>query len=81
MVTTHSPFFVNGLHAEELWVLYRDVAGYTQAKRAEDMRGIRQFMEHGAKLGHLWMEGQFEVGDPLSRAGGPAAKRRTARHE
>jgi len=81
MVTTHSPFFVNGLRAEELWVLYRDADGYTQARRAEDMKGIRQFMEHGAKLGHLWMEGQFEVGDPLTRAGGPVAKRRTTRHE
>jgi predicted ATPase len=71
MVTTHSPFFVNGLRAEELWVLYRDEKGYTQAKRASDMVGIPDFMKAGAKLGHLWMEGYFEVGDPLVAAGGP----------
>jgi hypothetical protein len=71
MVTTHSPFFVNGLRAEELWVLYRDEQGYTQARRAADMRGVREFMEQGAQLGHLWMENHFDVGDPLTAAGGP----------
>jgi predicted ATPase len=71
MVTTHSPFFVNGLRPEELWVLYRDEKGYTQAKRTSDMAGIPDFMRTGAKLGHLWMEGYFEVGDPLVASGGP----------
>ncbi len=71
MVTTHSPFFVNGLRAEELWVLYRDERGYTQARRTADMRGVKEFMEQGAQLGHLWMEGHFEVGDPLTAGGGP----------
>lgn len=71
MVTTHSPFFVNGLRAEELWVLYRDERGYSRAKRAADMKGVPEFLEHGAKLGELWMEGQFEFGDPLTAAGGP----------
>lgn len=79
MVTTHSPFFVNGLRAVELWVLYRDADGYTQARRAVDMRGIREFMDHGAMLGHLWMEGHFEVGDPLTNTGGPKVKQRTVR--
>jgi len=71
MVTTHSPFFVNGLRPEELCVLYRDETGYTQARRAADMQGIQEFMAHGALLGHLWMEGHFEVGDPLTAGGGP----------
>jgi predicted ATPase len=71
MVTTHSPFFVNGLRANELWVLYRDIRGYTQAKKAEDMKGIKDFMNSGALLGHLWMEGYFDVGDPLTALGGP----------
>lgn len=71
MVTTHSPFFVNGLRAEELWVLYRNEQGYTQAQRAADMRGVKEFMEQGALLGDLWMEGHFEVGDPFVAGGGP----------
>jgi predicted ATPase len=70
MVTTHSPFFVNGLKPEELWILYRDERGYSHARRAADMRGIKEFMDQGALLGHLWMEGHFEVGDPFIASGG-----------
>jgi hypothetical protein len=32
-------------------------------------------MEHGAKLGQLWMENQFEVGDPLTNHGSPQSPR------
>jgi predicted ATPase len=71
MVTTHSPFFVDGLRPEELWVLYRDEKGYTQAKRTADIPGIKDFMDQGALLGHLWIEGHFNVGDPLVDSGMP----------
>ena len=33
------------------------------------MRGIREFMDEGALLGQLWLEGHFEVGDPLTNSG------------
>lgn len=67
MVTSHSPFFVNGLKPEELWVLFRDEKGYTKAKKAADMRGIKEFIDAGALLGQLWMENRFEFGDPLTK--------------
>lgn len=78
MVTTHSPFFIGGLRPEELWALYRDEKGYTNAKRTSDMKGIKEFIAEGAKLGSLWMEGQFEFGDPLTNSGGPAKKTKKA---
>lgn len=71
MVTTHSPFFVNALRADEVRVLWRDEAGYTQVMRASDLPGITAFIEQGALLGHLWMEGQLGVGDPLVNQGAP----------
>jgi len=74
MVTTHSPYFVNALKAEELRILYRDEKGFTQAKSAVDMQGVSDLMSHGAKLGDLWMENYFEFGDPLRRQGGPAKR-------
>jgi predicted ATPase len=74
MVTTHSPFLVNGLKPEELWVLYRDEQGYTKAQRTADMQGVKEFIEEGALLGDLWMEGYFEIGDPLINSGGPKVK-------
>lgn len=69
IVTTHSPHFVNGIQMEEAWVLFRDQDGFTQAHRAADMRGIKEFMAQGAQLGSLWTEGHFDAGDPLRVAG------------
>ncbi len=65
MVTTHSPFFVNGLRPKEVWVLFRDDQGYTEARRAGDMTGIGEFFQEGALLGELWASGLFDAGDPL----------------
>lgn len=65
MVTTHSPFFVDRLRPDELWILYRDEQGFTQAKSAAEMKGIKEFVEHGALLGSLWMEDYFEFGNPI----------------
>ena len=71
MITTHSPHFISGFRAEEVWVLYRDEQGFTVCKRTADMQGIPEFLEMGARLGQLWMENYFEIGDPLTNAGGP----------
>ena len=67
LVATHSPFFVNSLRPEEMWVLYRNAKGFTQARRTVDIRGIKSFMQYGALLGNLWTEGYFVVGDPLKQ--------------
>ena len=64
VLTTHSPYFVNSLNADETYVLFRDQDGFTQVKRASEMQEIPVFMEEGAKLGQLWMEGYFETGYP-----------------
>ena len=74
MVTTHSPFFVNGLRPEEVWTLYRDEKGHTQARRAADMLGIPEFMANGINndtsrkrpsppnpLSQYWERGSKEV--------------------
>ncbi len=71
LATTHSPFFLNGLRPEEVRVLWRDENGYTQASRAADLPGVQAFVAEGALLGHLWMEGQLGVGDPLTNQGEP----------
>lgn len=71
LVTTHSPFLLNSLRPDEVRVLWRNEQGYTQAMRASDLPGIKDFVEHGALLGHLWMEGHLGVGDPLVNEGAP----------
>ena len=72
LVTTHSPFFLNALRPDEVRVLWRDEQGYTQSRRAVDLPGVSEFVDQGALLGHLWMEGQLGVGDPLVNQGAPS---------
>ncbi len=76
LVTTHSPFFLNGMRPEEVRVIYRDEQGYSQVQRAVDIQGISEFVQAGASMGHLWLEGHLGVGDPLVNAGAPTKKRK-----
>lgn len=72
LVTTHSPFFLNSMRPEEVRVLFRNEDGFTESVRASDIRGVPDFLEAGATLGHLWLEGRFGAGDPLVNSGAPS---------
>ena len=75
LVTTHSPFFIDATRSREVRVLWRDALGYTKVQRASDVRGIDEFLEEGATLGDLWMEGHFGLADPLVNEGQPIRHR------
>ncbi len=77
LVTTHSPFFLDGLHPKEVWVLHRNEKGYTEAHCVEKMKDVKAMVEAGATLGHLWMENYLEGANPFEVAkahGGRHAK-------
>lgn len=74
LVTTHSPFFLNALRPKEVRALYRDTDGYTQVTTASDIPGVLSFVEEGAQLGHLWLEGHLGLGDPLTNQGAPVPR-------
>jgi len=74
LITTHSPPFLNAMKPREVRVLYRDEDGYTQAVCASEMPGIKEFVEAGASMGHLWLEGRLGLGDPQVNAGGAHKK-------
>jgi len=57
LISTHSPTFVNWFRPEEVLVLFRDQQGYTRIALAADIRGVREFLDAGARLGDLWLEG------------------------
>ena len=69
LVTTHSPFFLNALRPDEVRVLWRDESGYTLCKALNQDTKVKAFMDAGALLGDLWMEGYFGAGDPLTEGG------------
>ena len=74
LVTTHSPFFLDALRPHEVRVLWRDESGYTQCHALDRNTKVNAFMDAGAQLGDLWMEGHFGVGDPLTGGGMPARR-------
>jgi hypothetical protein len=67
------------MRAKEVRVLYRDEQGFTQAVRVSDIQGINEFIEAGASLGYLWMEGHFGLGDPLVNQGAPRSIKKGTR--
>ncbi len=75
LVTTHSPFFLDALRPPEVRILWRDKFGYTQCHALARDAKVKAFVDAGAQLGDLWMEGHFGVGDPLTRGGMPLPDR------
>ena len=58
-VTTHSPFFVNSLAPEDVWVLQKGEDGFSKAKRASDYRFVKELSEAGIEVGNLWYDKYF----------------------
>ena len=58
-VTTHSPFFVNSLTPDEVWVLEKLDDGFTNVKRASEYEFVSSISEEGANLGDLWYNQYF----------------------
>lgn len=76
LITSHSPFLLNSMRAEEVLVLHRNEQGFTKAVHASDIPGIPELLDEGGALGYLWMEGHFGLGDPLINYGSPEASKR-----
>jgi predicted ATPase len=64
LVTTHSPYFLNGVRSSELRILYRDSDGYARAIRPADVPGALEMEATGASLGDLWTEGFLDDDGP-----------------
>lgn len=58
-VTTHSPFFVNALLPEQVWVLAKDKEGFSSIKRASDYDFVSDLVNEGAYIGDLWNSRYF----------------------
>lgn len=58
-ITTHSPFFVNALNPDNVWVLEKDKQGFSTAKRASDYQFVKELVDAGAFVGDLWYSKYF----------------------
>lgn len=53
-VTTHQPYFVDGLTPEEVWILEKGEDGFSTVKRASDDPLVQNLVNEGLPLGGLW---------------------------
>lgn len=60
LVTTHSPYFVDALQPEQVWLVRKDGRGHAAAHRAADMDVIRQMVDQGLPLGSLWYSNHLD---------------------
>jgi predicted ATPase len=73
MITSHSPLMLNAMRADEVRLIYRNEAGFSQVVRASEIQGVPEMIQAGSALGYLWMEGHFGIGDPLINSGSPTS--------
>lgn len=59
-VTTHSPFFVNALSPDQVWVLEKKKDGFTSVKRASEYSFVSDLITEGIPLGDLWYSDYFK---------------------
>lgn len=53
-VTTHQPYFVDALSADEVWILEKGSDGYSTVRRASDLEIVKNLVAEGMPLGGLW---------------------------
>ena len=58
-VTTHSPFFVNALSPEQVWVLSKEEDGFSTMKKASDYQFVKDLVSEGVTVGDLWYSAYF----------------------
>ena len=58
-VTTHSPFFVNALSPNSVWVLEKGKDGFSNIKRASEYDFVKELSGEGVPLGDMWYSRYF----------------------
>jgi len=59
LVTTHSPYFVDALQPDQVWLMQKE-DGRTKVRRATDMGAVKAMTEEGIPLGSLWYSRHFK---------------------
>ena len=53
-ITTHQPYFVNGLNPEEVWILGKGPDGFSTIQRASENPTVTSLVDQELPLGGLW---------------------------
>ena len=64
IITTHSPYFIDAITPEEVWILEKNEKGASTAIRAADIKAVKELFDEGIPLGSLWYSNHFGRGNP-----------------
>lgn len=64
LITTHSPYFVDALRPEQVFMVRKGDDGHSIARRAADDPQIVSMTSQGIPLGSLWYSNHFDDGAP-----------------
>jgi predicted ATPase len=64
VITTHSPYFVDALTPNEVWILEKGKDGFSTAALAADIPSIKELYAEGITMGSLWYSNHFGRGSP-----------------
>lgn len=59
LITTHSPYFVDSLRPEQVWIVRKDASGRAELLRTADQPNVQHLVEEGIPLGALWYSNHF----------------------
>ncbi|MCL2324966.1 MAG: AAA family ATPase [Proteobacteria bacterium] len=59
-ITTHQPYFIDALEPKEVWILEKDVDGFSRIRRASEDPTIEGLVKEGLPLGGLWYSDYLE---------------------
>lgn len=59
LITTHSPYLVDALLPEEVWLIEKNEEGRVEVKRTDKIPSITELAEEGIPLGSLWFSSHF----------------------
>ena len=60
LVTTHSPYFVDALQPEQVWLMRKGDDGHARAVRTADLPQIKELTAQGLPLGSLWYSNHLD---------------------
>jgi len=60
LITTHSPYFVDALAPEQVWMLRKNDRGQTKAVNTADLPILKSMVEEGLPLGSLWYSNHID---------------------
>jgi predicted ATPase len=60
LVTTHSPYFVDALPPEQVWLMEKNAFGSIEIRRTDEIPVVTALVEEGIPLGSLWYSNHLD---------------------